>query len=138
MWATSPTHDWLRWSIGWPTSAAGQTSLGNLRLLHAMVEQLHVPAESAKDAAELLLAAKLVDPFGSPYVYQSGDGTGNWSAASLEGDNASPGLFGSDVPEGYLAPPLNWFRGLNFDTLLAENCLSGHAEIDMLLSKAKK
>lgn len=115
-----------------------QTSLGNLRLLHAMVEQLHVPAEDAKDAAELLLGARLVDPLGAQYVYQSSAGMGSWSATTLQGSKASSGLPGKGASDSSLAPPLNWFRGLDFDALLAENRLTGHAEIEVQLPTAKK
>ena len=41
-----------------------ETSLGNLRLLHALDQQLHVPPAACREAAEFLLDAKLICPLG--------------------------------------------------------------------------
>ncbi len=107
-----------------------RTSVGNLHLLHTIVEQLHVPGKHAKEAAEMLLDAKLICPLGGEYVYRTTqDGVGYWTSTALEGQPT--GLLKTKAPEGYLATPLNWFRGLDADALLTPESLSVHSEIVM-------
>jgi hypothetical protein len=50
----------------------------------------------------------------------------------LESASDSPGIFAA-APQGYLAPPLNWFRGLNLEAKMAEEALTAHAEVVMQL-----
>ncbi|MGA2064199.1 MAG: hypothetical protein ABSG86_04500 [Thermoguttaceae bacterium] len=127
-----------------------QTALGNLRLLAALEEQLHVPAKDCKDAAELLLGAKLVCPLGGPYVLRDprpssmvpgappgGSGQrGGWTSAELEKlPNPSGGRVAA--PPGYVAPPLSWFRGLDLDATLVDDTVTAHAEILMQMPTGK-
>jgi len=115
----------------WGYSRTRQTSLGNLRLMHALNQQLHVPKEDCRTAAEFLLAAKLICPLGGRYVFhkQSG-GDGDWISTALV-DPEGRVLLGTEPPAGYQAPPLNWFRGLEFDAMLSAGALTAHAEVDM-------
>ena len=39
------------------------------------------------------------------------------------------------APQGYVAPPLNWFRGLDLHAALADALLTAHAEVVMQLPK---
>ncbi|MGA2032354.1 MAG: hypothetical protein ABSG68_08875 [Thermoguttaceae bacterium] len=110
-----------------------ETSLGNLRLLQAMNQQLHVPPASCREAAEFLLAAKLVCPLGGQYVLREAPGgPARWTSTALEQQDAGEGLL-PGPPQGYVAPPLNWFRGLDLDATLGDAALSAHAEIIMQL-----
>ena len=116
---------------GWGYRRTRETSEGNVRLLHQVTEQLHVPADMAKTAAEMLLDAKLICPLGGQYVYRPmPEGVGYWTSTALEGTRR-PGLLRVQAPEGYLAPPLNWFRGLSLDAALADSSLAAHIELDM-------
>lgn len=117
---------------------ARQASLGNLRLMHALVEQLHVPIEQARTAAETLLDAQLVCPLGGQYVFRTtAAGIGYWTSTALaEGQPA--GLLRTEAPPGYQTPPLNWFRGLDLDALLTPSALSLHAEMLMQKPAARK
>ncbi len=111
----------------WGYQRTRDTSLGNLRLLHQMSQQLHVPGPEAQAAAEALLGARLIDPLGGRYVYRSSSGRpGGWTTTALE--NASAG---QSPPAGYRAPPLDWFRGLNLDATLEPAGLRAHAELEM-------
>jgi hypothetical protein len=112
-----------------------ETSLGNLRLLKALDQQLHVPGPDCKAAAELILDAKLIDPLGGRYVYREGDrGLGRWTSTAIENDPFwSGGGLGQPVPPDYQGPPMNWFRGLKLDALMAGNTLSAHVEVVMHL-----
>jgi len=114
-------------------SRSRETTLGNLRLIHAMREQLHVPGEDCRAAAELLVNARLVCPLGGQYVYrQTPDGVGYWSSTVLEAAR-EPGT----APPGFQSPPLDWFRGLTGDGILSSEKISLHAEIDMQLPEKK-
>ena len=108
-----------------------QTSRGNLRLLHALSQQLHVRGEDCLDVAETLLDAKLICPLGGKYEYrQNADGLGYWTSTAL--DNAAEGgLFTTQAPEGFVSPPLSWFRGLQVDARVDPEALSVHAEVLM-------
>ena len=107
------------------------TAEGNLRLLHSLQQQLHVPGPHAKEAAELLLDARVIDPLGGEYVYHGTSQGGFWSATSLEGSPRSRLLAPAPLPPGFLPPPLNWFRGLSLDALLDPEALTVHASILM-------
>ena len=107
------------------------TSEGNLRLLHSVQQQLHVPGPHAREAAELLLDARLIDPLGGQYVYRGTLDSGSWAATSLEGSPRSRLFAVSSPPPGFLPPPLNWFRGLSLDALLDLDALTIHASILM-------
>ncbi len=41
------------------------------------------------------------------------------------------GLLGAIAPQGYQAPPLRWFRGLDLQATMVRESLSAHAEIIM-------
>jgi hypothetical protein len=128
----------------WGYSRTRQTSVGNLRLLHQIGQQLHVPGDQAKAAAERLLDAKLVCPLGGRFVYrETPEGVGYWTTTALEKD--SGGVF-KPAPEShasprsktardplFMAPPLVWFRGLELDAAVQPGVLSVHAQIDMQL-----
>ena len=108
-----------------------ETSRGNLRLLHAVAQQLHVRTEDCLDVAQTLLDAKLICPLGGEYEYrQRADGPGYWTSTAL--DNAAQGsLFTTQAPEGFISPPLSWFRGLQVDARVEPEALSVHAEVLM-------
>lgn len=116
------------------------TSLGNLRLLGSLQQQLHVPAKECLTVAENLLDATLVCPLGGKYELrreQSGsdrDGAERWTSTSLKSISDDSPLEIS-VPRGYVGPPLNWFRGLKLDVTMTPKLFSVHAELIMKLPK---
>ncbi len=106
------------------------TSVGNLRLLHQLSEQFHVPGPDCVTAAELLLGAKLVCPLGGEYVHRrTPEGTGYWTSTALEGNAAPP----DQPPPGFVTPPLNWLRGMELDAELTPLGLAAHVEVVMQL-----
>lgn len=108
-----------------------QTSLGNICLMHTLIQQLRIPGEHAQKAAEMLLGARLVCPLGGQYVYRTtADGVGSWTTTALA-DGQPTGFLKARAPQGYQTPPLNWFRGLEADALLTPEALTLHAEIVM-------
>ena len=108
-----------------------ETSRGNLRLLHAISQQLHVRGQDCLDVAQTLLDAKLICPLGGQYEYRrTPDAPGHWTSTAL--DNAAEGsLFTTQAPEGFISPPLSWFRGLHLDARVDPQALSLHAEVLM-------
>jgi hypothetical protein len=109
------------------------TSLGNLRLLHDLHQQLHVPVDDCKNVAERLLDATLICPLGGTYIVQRGEhATPYWTSTALvQPLPRSTSVTGISAPDGFVAPPLNWFRGLNLDATMTEKTISAHAEVLM-------
>ena len=108
-----------------------ETSLGNLRFLHALDQQLHVPPAACSEAAEFLLDAKMICPLGGKYILREAAGAApRWTSTAME--NTPPGGFMKvHAPAGYQSPPLSWFRGLDLEATMTEKTVSAHAEIIM-------
>ncbi len=117
------------------------TSLGNIRLMHQLQQQFHVPGPKCQATADRLLGAKIICPLGGKYEYvKTPDGLGYWTSTALQGGQPQPGgnqLLGVSVPSGYLSPPLNWFRGMDMDATLTPKALSAHVEIVMQMPEEK-
>ncbi|MGA2259069.1 MAG: hypothetical protein ABSG53_30730, partial [Thermoguttaceae bacterium] len=119
----------------WGYARTRETALGNLRLMHSLNQQLHVPVKECREAAEFLLAAKLVCPLGGQYVVRDlPAGESRWTSTRLE-EFQPKGGFVPEAPAGYVAPPLNWFRGLDLHASLIDTLLAVHVEVVMQLPK---
>ncbi|NLY00711.1 MAG: hypothetical protein GXY83_31845 [Rhodopirellula sp.] len=111
------------------------TSVGNLRLLHQLSQQFHIPGPDCMAAAQLLLGAKLICPLGGEYVYrESPEKSAYWTSTAMEGGDVPA----NEPPPGFLTPPLNWFRGMEMDAELAPGGLSAHVEVVMQWSEKKE
>lgn len=110
------------------------TSLGNLRLLHAVEQQLHVPAANAREAAEYLVGGKLVCPLGGKYEVSQSGGVPRWTSTAMKTSEQRRAVV-SIAPDGFVAPPLNWFRGLQLDAAMTEKHVVAHVEVEMQLPK---
>jgi len=109
-----------------------ETCLNNLRLMHALDQQLHVPPAACREAAEFLMDAKLTCPLGGQYVLrETPGGPPRWTSTMLEKRPAANGALAAHAPEGYQSPPLNWFRGLDLEATMTEKTISAHADIIM-------
>jgi len=114
-----------------------ETSLGNLRLLHALNQQLHVPLAACRDTAERLLDTKMICPLGGKYVLrETAEEPPRWTSTALQ-PVPSGGLLKIHAPKGYLSPPLSWFRGLDLDATMTEKTVSAHAEVIMQMPPKK-
>ncbi|MEI8374725.1 MAG: hypothetical protein WCJ35_18010 [Planctomycetota bacterium] len=119
----------------WGYARTRETALGNLRLMHSLNQQLHVPVKDCREAAEFLLAAKLVCPLGGQYtVRDMPAGESRWTSTKLE-EFQPQGGFAPQAPPGYVAPPLNWFRSLDLHAAVVDRLLTAHAEVVMQLPK---
>ena len=101
---------------------AEQASLGNSHLLQAMTQQLGVPPESAREAAERLLDAELVCSLGGEYQR---DASAQWVS------DAWPGVRAARPPAEYQAPLLEWFRGLELQATMYPDRVVLLADVDL-------
>ena len=77
----------------------------------------------------------MICPLGGKYVLQRGRAE-RWTSTSLQ--NGPPGGFMKvHAPNGYLSPPLNWFRGLDLEATMTEKTVSAHAEVIMQMPPKK-
>jgi hypothetical protein len=114
----------------WGYARTRETSLGNLRFLHALQQQLRVAPAECRDTAETLFDAKMICPLGGQYIY----GPVGWTSTALRPAEGG-GWVKVHAPQGYLSPPLNWFRGLDLDATMTEKAISAHAEVIMQMPK---
>jgi hypothetical protein len=83
-----------------------RASLAGARLLDSLTTQLGVPPERADEVAADLLDAQLQCALGGDYLLAKfPQGVRWWTTA------VSPEASADDIPIGYLAPILDWFRG---------------------------
>ena len=113
-----------------------ETSLNNLRFLHALGQQLHLPADERLRTAEFLLDAKIICPLGGNYAVRK-NGAEHWTSTALDAEPLG-GFANVQAPAGYQSPPLNWFRGLDLDATMTEKAVSVHAEIIMQMPPKKQ
>lgn len=102
-----------------------QTSVANVRLLNVLTEQFGVPEEQARQVAEDLLDVRLVCSLGGEYRVTETEGRKAWSSSLW------PSFSAPTLPEGYTAPLLKWFRGLELEVTKLENQFSVHGFIDI-------
>lgn len=108
-----------------------ETSRGNLRLMHQLNQQLNVPVAECRETAEDLLDARMICPLGGDYsLEQAATGTQWWTSSELEGSRPG-GLFSEPAPQGFVAPLLNWLRGLKAEMQILPETLNIHAEVLM-------
>ncbi|MFM7739374.1 MAG: hypothetical protein ACKO9H_08220, partial [Planctomycetota bacterium] len=102
-----------------------QTSVANVRLLNVLTEQFGVPEEQARQVAEDLLDVRLVCSLGGEYRVTETEGRKAWSSSLW------PSFSAPTLPEGYTAPLLKWFRGLELEVTKLDNQFSVHGFIDI-------
>jgi hypothetical protein len=110
---------------------AYQASLGNVRLLHALSQQLGVPREQALKTANQLLDTQLVCSLSGEYERVETDaGLVMWQSQGW------PEAEARGFPVDYQAPLLTWFRGLDVDVTKVGDRLTVHAELEMQRAKS--
>ena len=110
---------------------ARQASVGNVRLLRTLTQQLGVPLAMARQEAERLVDGDLVCALGGDYEIRERDGAQSWwsTAWPESGELRSP---------DYQAPLLGWFRGLRLDLVKSGDRLVMHCELDMQREEVEK
>ncbi len=104
---------------------ARQVSVANARFLGIFTQQLKVPRADAKRVAEDVLNAKLVCALGGEYELRPYGETSLWCSTSWPATNDYR------VPDDYVTPPLDWFRGLDARLVKYPDRLVIHSHIDM-------
>ena len=102
-----------------------QTSIANIRMLNVLNEQFGVPVDDARRVAEDLLDVRLVCSLGGEYRVTEVEGRKAWTSSLW------PSFSAPTLPEGYMAPLLKWFRGLELEVTKLENQFSVHGFIDI-------
>jgi hypothetical protein len=104
-------------------------SVGNAGMLQSLVRQLHVPREQALATAESLVGARLVCPLGGRYVLlDRPDAARSWASTSWTGDKQQAIR---EVPADFVAPSMQWFRGLKADMVTERRRIDAHLELGM-------
>ncbi len=110
---------------------AKQVSVGNVRLVSALHQQLRVPLAQSQHTMEELLDAKLICALGGDYeVVEQGHGT-------MLRSTAWPDQATETAPADFVAAPLQWFRGLEARLVLHGDRLVLHGVVDMQRKKSK-
>ncbi len=111
-----------------------QTSIANVRLLNMLVQQFDISPESSLETAERMLNVDLVCSLGGEYEL-----TTLPSGRKIWRSTAWPSFSQPQLPDQYVAPVLQWFRGLNIEGLRGDSQFSIHGYIDIERSaKTKK
>ena len=103
-----------------------QTSLANVRMLNALVNQFHLAPEQAKEVAEQMLDVKLICSLGGEYqLKETVSGRTVWCSTSW------PNFLNPALPGDYEAPLLKWFRGIELEITQGETQFGVHGYIDI-------
>lgn len=105
---------------------AWETSIANVQLLNFISDQFRISPTEAQQVAQELLNVDLVCSLGGAYRLQPVGGREVWVST------AWPSFTAPVIPEGYSAPLLNWFRGLEIVgvELGQQYSLHGHLDIE--------
>ncbi len=107
-------------------------SSGNVRLLHMLNQQLHVPLEDCVSVAHDMLNAELNCPLGGEYKLLEEVGGGLYWRSTTWPDKYE------QVPADYRPPFLDWFRGLDGHLTKQQGRLIAHLEVDIARKPAEK
>jgi hypothetical protein len=124
------------WVNGLYYSRAMEASAGNVRLLHAINQQLKVPMPECRDVAEDLLDASLLCPLGGKFELVEDVGPAGRPARAGEGaqlwqSTAWTGRQLGRVPDDFQAPLLKWFRGIDAHLIKDGGRIVARAELDV-------
>ena len=121
------SHAQIRpWLESWGYNRGRNVSAGNAQFLATLTQQLGVPQADALQVAQELLDAELTCPLGGEYQLVD-DGRGvTWKSTAAA--DVPPE---TQLPVGYIAPALQWFRGLEANLLRYPARVVLRAHIDM-------
>ncbi|XZE52135.1 hypothetical protein SH139x_003817 [Planctomycetaceae bacterium SH139] len=109
-----------------------RASIAGARLLDTLTSQLRVPAAEAAKVTSVLLDADLQCPLGGSYRLAATPVGPRWSSSAVNGTEAV------EVPVGYLAPVLSWFRGTSGRLTQYDQRLVADLLIDMATDQAPR
>jgi hypothetical protein len=101
-------------------------SAGNARFLMQLAQQLQLPLNQAKDAAERLLDAELNCPLGGDYeLVRDEPGPGTWRSTAWAKRESGK------IPDDFEPPLLKWFRGLDAHLTRDGDQITTRIELDI-------
>jgi len=112
------------WVNGLYYQRAREISRGNVQFMHALSQQLAVPRQDARVAAQRLMNAELYCPLGGEYELAAAPGgLPAWRSTLWPLDG------GDRWPDDYVSPVLEWFRGIDSSLTKEEGRLRVHAHV---------
>lgn len=103
-----------------------QASIANVRLLNLLNQQFRTPPELTRSVASRMLDVELVCSLDGNYQrVELPTGRKLWYS------DAWPSFGNPKLPQGYLAPVLTWFRGLELEVIRGETQFSLHGILDV-------
>lgn len=109
---------------------AAATSRSNSDFLRVLCDQLGVPPDTAVQAAEEILEARLACALGGTYELESAiPGDHGWRSTAAPGRDRTTGdVF---IPGDYHFPLVDWVRGMEHELSADGTSLSTHVELDL-------
>ena len=103
-----------------------QASIANVQLLNLINQQFGTPPEQTRSVASRMLDVELVCSLDGEYKrLELPTGRSVWYS------DAWPSFGNPELPEGYLAPVLTWFRGLELEVIKEDTQFSVHGILDV-------
>lgn len=103
-----------------------QASIANVQLLNLINQQFGTPPELTQSVASRMLDVELVCSLDGEYKrVELPSGRSVWYS------DAWPSFGNPALPEGYLAPVLTWFRGLELEVIKEDTQFSVHGILDV-------
>src|SRR5262249_46181211 len=103
-----------------------RASAGNVDFMHALMQQMRVPAAGARDAMRDVLAARPVCPMGGEF--KLGDSKTAWISSAWAKEYIGQE---NEVPPGFKSPFLQWFHGLDLEFAINATTLTTHIELEL-------
>jgi len=110
---------------------ARRTSGGNADFMHALTQQLHVPAGNARDTMREVLAARPICPLGGQYKIP--DGRSAWTSTAWAQELIG---YENHIPADFKSPFLQWFHGLDLEFSIDATTLTTHIELELAPTNA--
>jgi hypothetical protein len=103
-----------------------ETSIANVELLNLVIQQFNLPRETARQAVEELLGVQLMCSLGGEYeLALVDDSRVEWQSTHW------PSFSQPAMPADYVAPPMQWFRGLSLDVYQRDTQFVVHGHLDI-------
>src|SRR5262249_22317694 len=108
-----------------------RASAGNVDFMHALMQQMRVPAAGARDAMRDVLAARPVCPMGGEFKL------GDLKTARISTAWAKEHIgLENEVPPDFKSPFLQWFHGLELEFSIGPTSLTTHIELELATPSA--
>ena len=116
----------VEWANVFYFNRSWETSIANVQLLNMLIQQFNLPPDAVLEDAENLLGVKLACPLQGEYKLIAMDNSrAEWQSTKW------PSFADPQMPEGYTAPPIKWFRGVALDVFQLDSQFIVHGHIDI-------